>query len=62
MLLAEREWMLPRIVDEFGRICRRRKMKVNTGKSKVMLFENKMKKRSSVLCEGITLIQPWREQ
>ncbi len=39
MLLAETEGMLQRIVDEFDRICKRRKLKVNSGKSKVMVFE-----------------------
>ncbi len=40
MLLAESEGMLQRIVDEFDRVCKRRKLKVNsTGKSKVMVFE-----------------------
>ncbi len=31
--------MLQRIVDEFDRVCKRRKLKVNAGKSKVMVFE-----------------------
>ncbi len=39
MLLAESEGMLQRIVDEFNRLCKRRKLKVNAGKSKVMVFE-----------------------
>ncbi len=39
VLLAESEGMLQRIVDEFDRVCRRRKLKVNAGKSKVMFFE-----------------------
>ncbi len=39
VLLAEREGMLQRIVDEFDRVCKRRKLKVNAGKSKVMVFE-----------------------
>ncbi len=39
VLLAESEGMLQRIVDEFERVCIRRKLKVNTGKSKVMVFE-----------------------
>ncbi len=38
VLFAESEGMLQRIVDEFD-ICRRRKLKVNEGKSKVMIFE-----------------------
>ncbi len=33
------EGMLQRIVDEFNRVCKRRKLKVNAGKSKVMVFE-----------------------
>ncbi len=39
VLLAENEGMLQRIVDEFERVCKRRKLKVNAGKSKVMVFE-----------------------
>ncbi len=39
VLLAESEGMLQRIVDEFDRICKRRKLKVNTGKRKVMVFK-----------------------
>ncbi len=39
MLLAESEGMLQRIVDEFYRACKKRKLKANAGKSKVMVFE-----------------------
>ncbi len=39
VLLAESEGMLQRIVDEFHRVCKRRRLKVNAGKSKVMVFE-----------------------
>ncbi len=39
VLLAESEGMLQRIVDEFDRVCKRRKLKVDAGKSKVMVFE-----------------------
>ncbi len=39
VLLAENEGMLQRIVAEFDRVCKRRKLKVNAGKSKVMVFE-----------------------
>ncbi len=39
MLLAESEGMLQRIVDVFDRVCKRRKLRVNAGKSKVMVFE-----------------------
>ncbi len=39
VLLAESEAMLQRIVDEFDRVCKRRKLKVNAGKSKVMVFK-----------------------
>ncbi len=31
--------MLQRIVDKFERVCKRIKLKVNEGKSKVMFFE-----------------------
>ncbi len=33
VLLAESEGMLLRIVDEFDRVCKRRKLKVNAGKN-----------------------------
>ncbi len=36
VLLAESEGMLQRIVDKFDRVCKRKKLKVNVGKSKVM--------------------------
>ncbi len=39
VLLAESEGMLQRIVDESERVRKRRKLKANTGKSKVMVFE-----------------------
>ena len=35
-LLADSEEMLCRLVNEFFRVCERRKLKVNIGKSKVM--------------------------
>ncbi len=37
VMLAESEGVLQRIVDAFDRICKRRKLKVNAGKSKVMV-------------------------
>ncbi len=39
VMLAKSEGMLQRIVDEFNRIYKRKKLKVNAGKSKVMVFE-----------------------
>ncbi len=42
-LSAESARMLQRIVDEFDMVCRRRKLKVNTGKSKVMVLERTRK-------------------
>ncbi len=41
MLLAESEGDLQRIVNEFYSVCKRRKLKVNTRKSKVMVFERR---------------------
>ncbi len=38
VLLAESERMLQKIVHEFDRICKRRKLKVNAGKSKVIVL------------------------
>ncbi len=48
VLLAESEGMLQRIVDEFDRICKRRKMKVHAGKSKVMVFERAREQATKV--------------
>ncbi|KAK3893665.1 hypothetical protein Pcinc_002527 [Petrolisthes cinctipes] len=39
VLMAENERNLQRVVDEFQSVCKRRKLKVNVGKSKVMVFE-----------------------
>ncbi len=39
VLLVESEGMLQRIVDEFDRVCKKRKLKVNARKSTVMAFE-----------------------
>ncbi len=39
VLLAESEGILQRIVDEFDTACKKRKLKVNADKSKVMVFE-----------------------
>ncbi len=41
MSLAEREGDLQRVVNEFYSVCKRRKLKVNDGKSKVMVFERR---------------------
>ncbi|WP_435316575.1 reverse transcriptase domain-containing protein, partial [Klebsiella pneumoniae] len=46
VLLAESEEELQRVVDEFCRVCERRKLKVNVSKSKVMVFE---RRRSEVV-------------
>ncbi len=39
VLLAENEGTLQRIVEEFDRVCKRTKLRVNAGKSKVMVLE-----------------------
>ncbi len=39
VMLAESEGILQRIVDAFDRICKRRKLKANAGKSKAKVFE-----------------------
>ncbi len=41
MLLAESEGDLQRIVNKFYSVCKRRKLKVNAGKSEVMVFERR---------------------
>ncbi len=39
VLLAKIERMLQRTVDKLDRVCRRRKLKVNAGNSKVVVFK-----------------------
>ncbi len=39
VLLVESEGMPQRIVDEFGRVCKRRNLKVHASKSKFVVFE-----------------------
>ena len=41
VLLAESERYLQKVVSEFENVCMRRKLKVNVGKSKVMIFEKR---------------------
>ncbi len=41
VLLAESEVDLQRVVNEFYSVCKRRKLKVNAGKGKVMVFERR---------------------
>ncbi len=41
VLLAESERKIQRVVDQFHDVCSRRKLKVNAGKSKVMVFERR---------------------
>ncbi len=44
VLLAEIKGGLRRVVKEFYSVCKRRKLKVNAGKSKVMVFERRGKR------------------
>ena len=39
MLFSENEEELLKLVDEFYSVCMRKKLKVNNGKIKVMVFE-----------------------
>ncbi len=41
VLLAESEGDLQRVVNEFCSVCKRRKLKVNAGKSKMIVFERR---------------------
>ncbi len=41
MLLAESERALQRVVNEYCSVCKRRKLKVNAGKSKAIVFERR---------------------
>ncbi len=40
-MLAESEENLQRVLNEFCSVCKRRKLKVNAGKSKVIVFERR---------------------
>jgi len=52
-LVADSEEKLCRLVAEFGRVCDRRKLRVNRGKSKVMRYSRKDDaSRISVLLNG----------
>ncbi len=51
VLLPESEGMLQRIVDEFDGVCKRRKLKVNSGKSKGMVFESA--REQTMFCKAI---------
>ncbi len=46
MLLAASEGMLRRIIDEYESVCKSRKLKMNAGKSKVMVFERAREQRA----------------
>ena len=39
VVVADFERKLCQLVTEFGRVCERRKLRVNVGKSKVMVYE-----------------------
>ncbi len=41
VLLAQSEMELQRVVDQFHSVCSRRKVRVNVGMSKVMVFERR---------------------
>ncbi len=41
VLLAESKRDLQSVVNDFYNVCKRRKLKLNTGKSKVMVFERR---------------------
>ncbi len=41
MLLAKSEGDFQRVVNEFYSVCKRRKLMVNAGKSKVVVFERR---------------------
>ena len=52
-LVAESEEDLKRLVQEFGRVCKRRKLKVNVGKSKVMRCSRvRDGRRMSIVLDG----------
>ncbi len=42
LLLAESERELQRVIHQFHSVCSRRKLRVNEGKSKVMVFERRV--------------------
>ncbi len=41
VLLAESEGDLQRVINEFFNVCKRRKLKVNAGRRKVMVYERR---------------------
>ncbi len=45
LLLGESEGDLQRVVNEFSSVCKRRKLKVNAGKSKIMVLEKREEER-----------------
>ncbi len=63
VLLPESEGMRKRIVDEFDRVCKRRKLKVNAGKSKVMVFERAREQTidfAKLYRVGLEAINEWK--
>ena len=55
VLFAESERELQKVVSEFHNVCKRRKLKVNINKSKVMVFERRK-------TESIDFARPYRVQ
>ena len=53
VLLVERKEELQRVLDEFNGVCVRRKLKVNVGKSKVMVVKEVMCKLSTLYRVGV---------
>ena len=52
VLLSEDEWELQGLVREFGSVCKKRNLKVNANKSKVMVFERSEDTECRVSLEG----------
>ena len=56
VVVADSEEKLCQLVTEFGRVCERRKLRVNVGKSKVMKFtRNEDGARLNVMLNGEVL-------
>ena len=55
VLLSEDEWELQGLVNEFGRVCTKRNLKVNANKSKVMVFERNEATECGVMLDGVEM-------
>ena len=55
VLLSEDEWELQGLVNEFGTVCKKRNLAVNTNKSKVVVFERGEATECTVRLDGVDM-------